>query len=266
MIFKIWRNVVLEISHLTVSYNNKPIVIDVSLKVGKHEIVGIVGESGSGKTTILRSIMGLLPQELQIDGGSISFFGDKINNSVIQRIRGSEIGMVFQNPENYLDPIMKIGQQFYECTHLHCGLSRSLSYKKAKNILSEIGITEGDRVLNSYPFELSGGMLQRAAIAIAIANDPKLLLADEPTSALDVATTVKFIDALLSLRQTRGMAVLFVTHNMNIVSRIADKVGVMQNGEVVEWGARDDVLHDPKHLYTKMLISSIPKIRSSAVN
>jgi peptide/nickel transport system ATP-binding protein len=251
----------LSISNLSVLYDTRPVVMDVTITVGSNEIVGIVGESGSGKTTLLRSVADLLPSKGVVKDGSILFRGKQMID--MQKIRGNEIGFVFQNPEGCFDPIMKIEQQFYECVHVHSGMNRVQAWEKAKSILSEMGITQEGRVLDSFPSELSGGMLQRTAIAIAAANDPKLLLADEPTSALDVSTTVKVIEVLLALRRNHGTSILFVTHNMRMIAKMADKVGVMQKGKLVEWGTPQEVLHSPKHPYTQELINAVPTIKQS---
>jgi peptide/nickel transport system ATP-binding protein len=233
----------------------------VSITVGSNEIVGIVGESGSGKTTLLRSVADLLPSKGVLKDGNILFRGEQMTD--MRKIRGKKIGFVFQNPEGCFDPIMKIEEQFYECVRVHRGINRVQAREKARSILSEMGITQEKRVLDSFPSELSGGMLQRAAIALAMANDPGLLLADEPTSALDVSTTVKVIDVLMALRKNHGLSILFVTHNMRMIARMADKVGVMQRGKLVEWGTTQEVLSSPKHPYTQDLIGAVPTIRQT---
>ncbi len=251
----------LSIEHLCVNYGEKRILKDISLSITDGEIVLMVGESGSGKSTLVRSIMGLLGKGGTLCSGDIVFEGQSLKGLKerdYRRIRGQRIAMVFQQPERSLDPTMTIGRQFYEAMAVHRGISREEADQRAVSLLERLGFEETQPLLAKYPFELSGGMCQRAAIALSVANEPKLLLADEPTSALDVVVQKQTLDMLRQMREKMHMAMLVVTHNMGVVSYMADKVGVMHRGHLVEWGTRDEILHDPQHDYTQALIRAIP--------
>ncbi|MGM9534049.1 MAG: ABC transporter ATP-binding protein, partial [Intestinibacter sp.] len=176
-------------------------------------------------------------------------------------IRGNDIAMIFQHPELMLDPIMSIGNLFYETMKVHDeNISKDEALKRAKDILIELNLEDVDRILDSYPFELSGGMCQRVAIGMAMVNNPKLLLADEPTSALDVTVQLQVVETLIKMREKYKTSILIVTHNMGVVAKMVDKIGVMYGGKIVEWGDRDSVLKNPLHPYTKALIKAIPKM------
>ena len=251
----------LSVEGLCVNYGDKEILHDISLKVAKEEVVMIVGESGSGKSTLVRSIMGLLGAEGMITKGTIDFQNmqlRQLNQKQYRELRGSRIAMVFQQPERSLDPSMVIGRQFYEAMYVHQKTDREMSDKKARELLEILGFQQPEHLLKQYPFELSGGMCQRAAIALAVVNQPELLLADEPTSALDVVVQKQTLDLMLEMRQKLKMTLLMVTHNMGVVSYMADQVGVMHHGHLVEWGKKEEVLLNPQHPYTKELIRAIP--------
>lgn len=251
----------LSIEHLDVNYGEKRILKDISLSVADDEIVLMVGESGSGKSTLVRSIMGLLGKGGRICSGDIIFGGQRLNGlkeREYRQLRGRQIAMVFQQPERSLDPTMNIGRQFYEAMAVHQKLSRDEAFGRAADLLNRLGFTDAEQLLKHYPFELSGGMCQRAAIALSVANGPGLLLADEPTSALDVVVQKQTLDMLCQMREKMHMAILMVTHNMGVVAYMADKVGVMHRGHLVEWGTRDEILYAPQHDYTQALIRAIP--------
>ena len=251
----------LEVKNLCVSYGKNPTVKNISFMVKSGQIAGLVGESGSGKSTVVRSILGLLPENGRITSGSITLEGKSLtglNRKEWKRIRGSNISMIFQHPGSSMDPIVTIGDQFYECMKAVQRTGKKEAMKKAAELLSDLHMAEPERVLKSYPFELSGGMCQRAAIAIAMANNPELLLADEPTSALDVTVQAQTIDVMMELREKYHTAILLVTHNMGVIARMADMVGVMYHGEMVEWGTRAEILEAPAHPYTRALIRAIP--------
>lgn len=251
----------LEVKGLSVSYGKNPTVKNISFMVHTGQIIGLVGESGSGKSTVVRSILGLLPKNGRIISGDILFQGESLTGLSRKDwigIRGSRISMIFQHPRHSMDPVQTIGSQFYECMHAVQGTNKQDSLKKASGLLRELHLADPERVLKSYPFELSGGMCQRAAIAMAMANNPQLLLADEPTSALDVTVQAQTIDVMMELRQKYDTAILLVTHNMGVIARMADMVGVMYQGELVEWGTRTEVLKNPVHPYTRALIRAIP--------
>ncbi|MDO4323508.1 MAG: ABC transporter ATP-binding protein [Lachnospiraceae bacterium] len=256
----------LELKNVNIAYNGTPIVRDVSLTVGDAQIVGIVGESGSGKSTLIRSIIGLLGREGRITSGKIIFDGEALerkSEKELCQIRGSQIAMIFQQPESSFDPIETIGSQFCETLRFHQKMRKKEAWKKGTELLAALHFEEPERVMSSYPFELSGGMCQRAAIALGMACRPKLLLADEPTSALDVTVQAHTARTLLELRESSGTSILMVTHNMGVIAYMADLVGVMYRGRIVEWGTREDILLRGTHEYTKSLIRAIPRLGGS---
>lgn len=251
----------LEIKKLCVSYGKLPTVKNISFAVEPGQIVGLVGESGSGKSTIVKSILGLLPKNGRITSGEVLFENQRLDTfgkKDWRKIRGREISMIFQHPDHSMDPVVSIGKQFCECMKVVRGIGKAEARGQAASLLRELHFEDPDRILHSYPFELSGGMAQRVAIAIAMANNPKLLLADEPTSALDVTVQAQTIDTMLELRRRYRTAILLVTHNMGVIGRMADMIGVMYHGELVEWGTKQEVLQNPAHPYTRALIGAIP--------
>ena len=247
----------LSVEQLYVNYGEKEILHDVDLQVAQEEIVMIVGESGSGKSTLVRSIMGLLGEEGHITKGNIVFQGVnlcQLNKKQYRELRGSRIAMVFQQPESSFDPTQTIHRQFYEAMNVHRKVNVQEAEQTAKSLLGMLGFREPETILSKYPFELSGGMAQRVAIALAVVNEPAFLLADEPTSALDVVVQKQTLD----MRQKLHMTMLMVTHNMGVVAYMADKVGVMHHGHLVEWGKKTELLKNPQHPYTRELIRAIP--------
>jgi peptide/nickel transport system ATP-binding protein len=257
------RGSVLEILELSARYpGGGDVLRDVSLSVGTAEVVCAIGESGCGKSTLLKAIL-RMPGGVEISGGRILFNGlslSGLSREEIRRVRGAGIGMVYQEPGSSMDPIRKIGAQFYEVMRSHGEISRKEAARSAGDLFSRMGLPNADRILKSCPVQLSGGMNQRVAIALAMALRPKILLADEPTSSLDVTTQAQIMDELLRLRDEYGAAILMVTHNIGAVARMADTVAVMYGGRVVEYGGRDEVLNSPSHPYTRALIASIPKL------
>ena len=251
----------LSVEQLYVNYGEKEILHDVDLQVAQEEIVMIVGESGSGKSTLVRSIMGLLGEEGHITKGNIVFQGVnlcQLNKKQYRELRGSRIAMVFQQPESSFDPTQTIHRQFYEAMNVHRKVNVQEAEQTAKSLLGMLGFREPETILSKYPFELSGGMAQRVAIALAVVNEPAFLLADEPTSALDVVVQKQTLDMILDMRQKLHMTMLMVTHNMGVVAYMADKVGVMYHGHLVEWGKKTELLKNPQHPYTRELIRAIP--------
>ncbi len=253
----------LQIKNLAVSYYGLPILEDVDLSIGQGEIIGIVGESGCGKSTLIRAVMGLLGSGGKINSGSIIFDETdmlEISKEKVRRLRGSKLGMIFQNPEMSFNPIRKFQAQFLEAMRSHGKINKKEAIEQIMSLFLKLNLQDGMQILNSYPFELSGGMNQRVAIALAMVLKPKLLLADEPTSALDVTVQAQAVKEIMHLRDACGTSILMVTHNIGVVSHIADKVAVMYAGRVVEFGDKHDVLLQPKHPYTQALIASIPQI------
>lgn len=254
------------VDRLTVTYGEKLAVDGVSFSLSPGKIYVIVGESGSGKSTLLRTIGGLLTKEGKIVSGDI-WMGEQnliqLSEKEWCEVHGNKMGYIFQNPEQSLSPLAKIGKQFVECQNMHAKTAGKKSKKEiledAEELLKELRFENPQRVLKSYPFELSGGMCQRVAIALAIMNQPSLLLADEPTSALDVASQDMTIETLLALRKKTDLSILLVTHNMEVARRLADEIGVMYPGRIIESGLPEEIWNDPKEDYTKKLIAAIPQ-------
>ncbi|MER8976481.1 MULTISPECIES: ABC transporter ATP-binding protein [unclassified Mesorhizobium] len=244
-------------------------VRDVDLAIGSGETVALVGESGSGKSVTSLSIIGLLPKRVgHIAEGSIAL--RRKNGTVteltsldaesLRKIRGNEIGMVFQEPMTSLNPVYTIGEQIAEPIRIHLGKSHREAEADAVRLLEQVGIPDPKRRARQYPHELSGGMRQRATIAMALSCDPGLLIADEPTTALDVTIQAQILDLLAELQAQRGMGILFVTHNLGVVAEIADRVAVMYAGRIVETGPVSEVFTRPRHPYTAGLMRSVPRL------
>ncbi|AOY74491.1 ABC transporter ATP-binding protein [Clostridium formicaceticum] len=255
----------LEVKNLTVQYDGGGYAIEnINIDVNDQEIIGIVGESGSGKTTLVRAIINLLSSNAKIVSGEVVFCGENIgkyNKEQWRKLRGNEIAMIFQNPGSYLNPIMKIGKQFIESIRSHRDISKAQAVKKAKDTLEKMGLDDGDRMMNSYPYQLSGGMKQRVAIAMAMAMEPKLILADEPTSALDVITQTQIANELLDLRDKFKTSIVMITHNIGFAAYIADRIVVMHDGKVVECDNKSQIILEPKAEYTRTLLQTIPELK-----
>jgi len=257
----------LQINDLKVSYFKEAkeikAVDGVRLKIPKGSIFAVVGESGCGKTTLGLSLTDLIdPSDGRIMSGAVVFEGRNIlrlGPKDLCNIRGKDISYIFQEPASSHNPVFTIGEQITETLLVHKMAKKDNVKDKALISLREAGLAEAERVFNSFPHELSGGMKQRAMIAMAVSTRPKLLVADEPTTALDVNTESRILELLLLLRDNLGLSVLFITHNMRIVKRIADEVAVMYQGKVVEVGNAKRVLSRPRHLYTQLLLDSIPE-------
>ncbi len=242
----------------------------VSYNVDRGEVLGIVGESGSGKSITARSIMRLLPRNAREAGGTIRFAprsGEQFelsalgrNSRAIRRVRGQHIGMICQEPMTALSPVHSIGTQIVRTIQLHKKMGRSAARKRAMELLEMVHMPRPEQMLDSYPHQLSGGMRQRAMIALAISCDPSLLIADEPTTALDVTTEAQIITLLKELQSELGMAIIFITHNFGVIADIADRVSVMYLGRIVETATVDDIFYAAKHPYTRALLRSIPRI------
>lgn len=251
----------LSFKDLSVNYEGKPALIDFNLQVGKKEIVALVGESGSGKTTAIRSAIGILPGNGQILKGSISYKGRDLldlSSKEWQEIRGREIAMIFQDSGLTFNPIRTIGNQFVEYINCHEKMSKKEAMEKARDMLDRMGLSNPDRILKSYIFELSGGMRQRVGIAMAMTYKPELLLADEPTSALDVTTQAQIVKQMIDLKEQFSTSILMVTHNLGVAAYMADRILVMKDGRVVEEGFSRDIIERPQNEYTRLLIASVP--------
>ncbi len=237
----------------------------VSFDIPENSTVALVGESGSGKTVSAMAIMGLLPPESAVVSPSsvIRYAGKNLlqaDKAALRAIRGKEISMIFQEPMSSLNPVLRVGDQIAEVLILHMGMSRAQALRRAQELLQEVGIPEPARRINSYPHELSGGQQQRVMIAIAIACEPKLIIADEPTTALDVTIQRQILDLIASLQQKHRMSVLFITHDLDVVGEIADRVVVMQDGEIKEAGEAAQIFEAPQHPYTKALLACRPRV------
>ena len=259
---------ILNLKNLSVSYGDINILKDIDLSLKKGEILGIVGESGSGKSTLIKSIMGILDENASIDG-EINFEGKDLASLSLKdyrKIKGKEISMIFQNPTEYFNPTRKISKQFIETIRSHNDISKQEIQKKSINTFKFLGLQDGKKIWNSYPFELSGGMNQRVAIALSIMLEPKILLADEPTSALDVTVQAQVVKELLKLRQKLNTSIILVTHNIGVASYMSHNIGVMYGGRIIEYGESEELINNPKHPYTKMLINSVPIINGNIPN
>ena len=253
----------LEIRDLHVKFNNRDreAVGGISLTINDGEIVGLVGESGSGKTVTAMSIAGLLPRKQCTYSGDILLDGKDLlhaKRAELRKLHGKEIGVVFQEPMSAMDPLMKVGEQVSEVIRIHTDLPKDDQKTLALYVLSEVELPDPEKVYNSYPHELSGGMLQRAMIAAAIVIEPSLLLLDEPTTALDVTIQAQILELLKKLNREKGISMLFISHNLNVVRKLCTRVAVMQRGVLVETGDTDEVFFHPQHPYTRHLIEAIP--------
>ena len=258
---------ILEVKNLSVSFDSPKgevqAVRDVSFSLHKGEVLAIVGESGCGKSVLCKSIMKLLPKSARIKGGSILVNGADITGYKerdMAKIRGKVFSMIFQDPMTSLDPTMTIGRQLTEGMRYHLHLSQADADKRAEELLEMVGIESPKERMKNYPHQLSGGMRQRVVIAIALSCNPDLLICDEPTTALDVTIQARILQLILNLQKKLGIAVIFITHNLGVVAKIADYVNVMYAGKVVETGKAEDIFFDPRHPYTWGLLSSMPDL------
>jgi peptide/nickel transport system ATP-binding protein len=243
--------------HITVHHGAATAVRGVSLIVRPGEVVGLVGESGSGKTLTCRAALGVLPPGCAVGQGAITFAGQDVTHLPRrgwERIHGTGIGAVFQDPASYLNPSLSVGSQVAEVLRVKQGLSRGLARQRTAELLSAVGLRDPARVYGQIPAELSGGMLQRVMLAIAISCDPKLLIADEATTALDVTIQAEIIELIRDLRDRTGLAVLFVSHDLAVIRELCDRVVVFYAGEVVESGTVEEIIEYPEHPYTRALL------------
>ena len=236
----------------------------VSFYVNEGETLGIVGESGCGKSVSVLSVMRLIPQPPgKIVDGEVLFDGQdlvKLSDDDIRRVRGNKIAMIFQDPMTSLNPVLTIGRQIQEALELHMGMNKDESRKRAAELLKMVGIPEADTRLDDYPHQFSGGMRQRAMIAMSLACNPRLLIADEPTTALDVTSQAQIVELVKRLRDEIGMAVIWITHDLGVVAGLADRMMVMYAGHVVEEAPVKEVYADPRHPYTLGLLGSLPRL------
>jgi ABC-type dipeptide/oligopeptide/nickel transport system ATPase component len=258
----------LQIRDLTVSYRTPQgdvtAVAGVDLDVAAGECVGLVGESGSGKTQLLLSILGLLSPQARI-AGSVCYRGTELlglRAGALNRIRGARIAMIFQDPMTALNPYLRVMEQLGEVARLHGGLSRRAAEARALSMIEAVHIGEPARRARQYPHELSGGMRQRIMIAMALMAEPEIILADEPTTALDVTVQAQVLALLQELRERTGVALVLVTHDLGVVAQLADRIGVMRAGRIVELAGAEELFARPSHPYTRALLSALPRLDS----
>lgn len=254
----------LEITSVSARYpgDAKSILRNIDLELYTGQITCVIGESGCGKSTLLNTVL-QLPGRVDIYEGQVLYQGkdlSSLSREEMRKIRGAHIGVVFQEPGASLNPIRKIYIQFYEAMCAHGKVSRAETRKKAAAILKSLEFTDTERILDSCPAQLSGGMNQRVAIALAMALRPEILLADEPTSALDVTVQAQIVHELIELKKKYNTCILMITHNMGVVARMADMVAVMYGGRIIEYGTKEEVLYQAAHPYTKALMDAIPRL------
>jgi len=259
---------VLEIRDLYINFRTiwgvAKVLNGVSFEVNDGEIFGLVGETGCGKSVTALSVLRLLPSNAQISG-QIIFKGENLlekSEEEMRKLRGKEISIIFQDPMTSLNPLFKIGDQMVDIITLHEGLSKEEALEHARNIIKSVGLSDPERILNSYPHELSGGMRQRIMIAMALSSNPSLLIADEPTTALDVTIQKQILKLILDLRDEYSFSVLLITHDLGVVAEVCDRVGVMYAGNIVEIAPTEELFENPLHPYTQGLLSVVPDPRT----
>jgi oligopeptide/dipeptide ABC transporter ATP-binding protein len=256
----------LRIDALHVAFGEREVVRGVDLRIAPGEVVGLVGESGSGKSMSALALMRLLPLGGRISSGAVQFKGQDLlamPNKAFNALRGSQIGMIFQDPLSALNPAITIGRQMTDMIRAHQPLSLRAAQARAEELLGLVGIPFPRQRLLAYPHELSGGMRQRVMIALAVSCNPSLLIADEPTTALDVTVQAQVMDLLDRIRQEFGIAILFISHNLELVAEISSRVMVMYAGRVVETGEVEELFAAPRHPYTRQLLRCIPRLDGS---
>ena len=270
------REKILEVRDLNISFKTDSGTVNairgVNLDLYRGETIAIVGESGSGKSVTTKAIMGIMAGNGSIDGGSINYTwtdentGERITKDICQlsekemqsEIRGRKIAMVFQDPMTSLNPTMTIGNQIMEPMIHHYNTPKEEAYKKAVELLQLVGITNAEKRMKNYPHQLSGGMRQRIVIAIALSCDPYVLICDEPTTALDVTIQAKILELIQDIQKKKDLSVIYITHDLGVVAKVADYVNVMYAGKIVEIGTAEEIFYDPRHPYTWGLLQSLP--------
>jgi oligopeptide/dipeptide ABC transporter ATP-binding protein len=265
--------VLLEIKNLNVEFpaapKPLPAVRAIDFELARGEVLGLVGESGSGKSVTSLAIMRLLPPEAGVAGeirfavnGSAPVNLLSLTADQMRSLRGSGISMIFQEPMTALNPVMRVGDQIAEAVRAHSNVSKKDAWERAVQALREVAIPDPERRATDYPHQLSGGMRQRVMIAMAIVNHPQLLIADEPTTALDVTIQAQILDLLAGLRKKFGLTMLFISHDLAVISKVADRVAVMYSGNLVELGPRDEIFRNPAHPYTRGLLEAVPTLKT----
>jgi oligopeptide/dipeptide ABC transporter ATP-binding protein len=244
-------------------------VRDLSISIAPGEVLGLVGESGSGKSITSLAVMRLLPQQARVSGEVLFTENGSLRNLAtlpddsMRQLRGSRIAMIFQEPMTALNPVMRVGDQIAEAVLAHNHVTKHQAWQRAVQAMNDVAIPQPDRRARDYPHQLSGGMRQRIMIAMAIVNRPQLLIADEPTTALDVTIQAQILALLADLRSKFGLAMLFISHDLAVVSQVADRVAVMYAGSVVELGTKREIFHAPAHPYTRGLLHSVPDVKTN---
>ena len=258
---------ILQVRDLKVSFRTEQGVVraidGVSFDVREGEVLGLAGESGSGKTVTLLAVMGLITDPNAVIEGSIQYRGRELVGMPprqMRDLRGREIAMIFQDPMTALTPVYTIGWQIVEQIRAHQAISKKAAWDKAIDLLAEVNIPKPEEAVHRYPHQLSGGMRQRAVIAMALSCNPALLVADEPTTALDVTVQAQILDLLRKLQKTHGSAIVFITHDLGVMAELADRIMVMYAGRIVERSGKADILANPRHPYTRALLDSIPPL------
>jgi oligopeptide/dipeptide ABC transporter ATP-binding protein len=270
----------LDVRHLTIEFPSQtqlgatrspahPAVRDLSFSIAPGEVLGLVGESGSGKSVTSLAILRLLPPQARVSGevlfaenGAAARSLSGLNDDAMRQLRGSRIAMIFQEPMTALNPVMRVGDQIAEAVLAHHTISKRAAWQRAVEAMNDVAIPDAIRRAGDYPHQLSGGMRQRIMIAMAIVNRPQLLIADEPTTALDVTIQAQILELLAQLRRKFGLAMLFISHDLAVVSNVADRVAVMYAGSLVELGARRDIFQSPAHPYTRGLLHAVPDLKT----
>src|ERR1700733_170622 len=255
----------LDVSNLSISFGPHPAVKNISFQIHPGEVLGLVGESGSGKSATSLALLRLLPDTAQVTG-AITFAGEdllSLPEEAMRRRRGRDIAMIFQEPMTALNPVMQVGAQIAEAAKAHHPeMGRKDVRARVLGAMEEVGLPEAERRAKDYPHQFSGGQRQRILIAMAIVNRPRLLIADEPTTALDVTVQAQILELLKTLRREHGLAMLFISHDLAVVSQVADRVAVMQHGEIVEQAEAGRLFREPQHAYTRRLLASAPTMKT----
>lgn len=257
---------ILEMKDVSLSYSSVCVATGIDLRVYRGDVLGIAGESGSGKSTLLKTIIDPIGYNVEVINGKIIYKGEDMHEfSPLQyrKIKGSEIAMILQNPYSNFNPVRSYYKQFLETLKSHNRWNRSKSVKKILDVFRELGLEDGEHILRSCPYELSGGMNQRVSIALSVILEPVLLLADEPTSALDVTSASQVISQFQNLQKKYSVSMIIVSHNLSVIAKTCNKIAIMYGGRILEYGDTADVLLNPKHPYTKSLLRAIPKINNS---
>lgn len=265
------QETILSVENLTVSFRTingmVRAVRGITFDLKRGETVAIVGESGSGKSVSIKAIMGILAGNAVVDAGTIMYEGQdllQLKEKDFHKIRGSKIGLIFQDPLSALNPIMKIGKQITETLKLNNHkMSKKEARKRAIELMESVGIPDAENRFDQYPFQFSGGMRQRIVIAIALARDPEVLICDEPTTALDVTVQARILELINQIKRERNLSVIFITHDMGVVANIADRIYVMYAGKIVEKGTAEEIFYDPAHPYTQALLAAMPDLETS---